>query len=182
MSFRHAFYYSCRISGSKRDVLTRDIDDRLNNLSNICAAVLVFSIRNRIHLINHRLYESLCITKHNKFLSLVGVNHNQSVQHTINHNVASHSVVNIPEDLSLSDYEISVLSKGLNFDPVANKSDEFQVKKFDESYFCRTRLNRIEWMSSLRILSSLMLRDFATFVIFLIFVLFLNPVLPLYYG
>ena len=47
----------------------------------------------------------------------------------------NHSVVTIPEDLPLSDSEVSVLSKGLNFVPVAKKSDEFQVKKDAESYF-----------------------------------------------
>ena len=81
----------------------------------------------------------MCTTKHNKFLSLVGVNHNPRVQHS-NHNVPSHSVVTIPEDLSLSDSEVSVLSKDLNIVPVANKSDEFQVKKDAESYFRRIRL------------------------------------------
>ena len=128
-----------RIMCSKRDALTRDIDDCLINLSNICPAMLVSSIRTRIHLLNRRLYESLCTTKHNKFLSLVGVNHNPRVQHS-NHNVPSHSVVTIPEDLSLSDSEVSVLSKDLNIVPVANKSDEFQVKKDAESYFRRIRL------------------------------------------
>ena len=73
-----------------------------------------------------------------KFL-LVCVNHNTRVQHN-NHHVASHSVVTIPEDLSLSEPEISVLSKGLNFVPVANKSDDFQVKKDAESFFRCTRL------------------------------------------
>ena len=123
---------------SKRDSLTRDIDVCLNNLSNVCPAVLVSSIRYHIHSLNSRLYESLRTSKLRKFTSLVGVNHH-SLTHS-NHVVSRHSVVTIPEDLPLSDSEISVLSKGLNFVPVAKKSDEFQTKKDAESYFRRTRL------------------------------------------
>ena len=122
---------------SKRDALTRNIVDCINNLSNVCPAVLVSSIRKHIHLLNGRLFESLCTTKHNKFTSLVGINHNPRVEHS---SVVSHSVVTIPEDLPLSDSEISVLSKGLNFVPVGKKSDEFQVRKDAESFFRRTRL------------------------------------------
>ena len=122
---------------SKRDARTRDIVDCINNLSNVCPAVLVSSIRKHIHLLNGRLYESLCTTKHNKFTSLVGINHNPRVEHS---SVVSHSVVTIPEDLPLSDSEISVLNKGLNFVPVGKKSDEFQVRKDAESFFRRARL------------------------------------------
>ena len=124
---------------SKRDALTRDIDVCLVNLSNICPPILVSSVRTHIHSLNSRLYESLCTTKRHKFQSLVGIYHNTRVQHN-NHHAASHSVVTIPEDLSLSEPEISVLSKGLNFVPVAKKSDDFQVKKDAESFFRRTRL------------------------------------------
>ena len=50
------------------------------------------------------------------------------------------SVFTIPDDLTLSEAEVSVLSKGLNFIPISRKTDVFQIYKDSESFFRRTRL------------------------------------------
>ena len=42
-----------------------------------------------------------------------------------------HTVVKIPEKIPLSDAEKSVLSKGLNFVPIAKKTDEFTTRLDD---------------------------------------------------
>ena len=123
---------------AKRDHVTREMAVCLSNLYSVCPAVLVSSIRNHIHTLNHRLYESVCATKRNKFMSLVGVDRACPAQ--CDSDVVRHSVVTIPDDLALSESEISVLSKGLNFVPIAKSSDEFQIKKDSESFFRRSRL------------------------------------------
>ena len=41
----------------------------------------------------------------------------------------NNTVITIPADLQLSDPEKSVLSKGLNFAPIAKRTDEFAVKQ-----------------------------------------------------
>ena len=50
------------------------------------------------------------------------------------------TVVTIPENLSLSDAEKSVLSKGLNFVPISKKLDEFSVKQDVEKFLRRVQL------------------------------------------
>ena len=50
------------------------------------------------------------------------------------------TVVTIPENLPLSDSERSVLSKGLNFVPVAKRIDEFSVKQDVEKFLRRVQL------------------------------------------
>ena len=50
------------------------------------------------------------------------------------------TVVTIPENLLLSDSEKSVLSKGLNFVPISQKTDEFSVKQDVEKFLRRVQL------------------------------------------
>ena len=122
---------------AKREALTRDIAQCITDLSNVCPLVLVTSIRSKIRELNHCLYESLSNTKRNKLASLTGVT---LTSHHHNHIDVSRSVVTIPQDLSLSDVEKSVLSKGLNFIPISKKSDQFQVNKDAESFLRRVRI------------------------------------------
>ena len=49
-------------------------------------------------------------------------------------------VFGLPENLPLSDSERSVLSKGLNFVPVAKRTDEFSVKQDVEKLLRRVQL------------------------------------------
>ena len=50
------------------------------------------------------------------------------------------TIVTIPENLLLSDSEKSVLSKGLNFVPISQKTDEFSVKQDVEKFLRRVQL------------------------------------------
>ena len=71
----------------------------------------------------------------------------QKLEQLIGPQIASHSspenlktVVTIPENLSLSDSEKSVLSKGLNFVRISKTKDEFSVKQDVEKFHCRVQL------------------------------------------
>ena len=50
------------------------------------------------------------------------------------------TVVTIPENLALTDPEKSVLSKGLNFVPIAKRTDEFSIKRDVEKFLRRVHL------------------------------------------
>ena len=52
----------------------------------------------------------------------------------------NNTVVSIPADFPLSDSEKSVLSKGLNFVPIAKRTDEFAVKQDVEKFIRRVQL------------------------------------------
>ena len=56
-----------------------------------------------------------------------------------NSNPCKQSVVTVSK-VALSESEMSVLSKGLNFIPVSKQSDEFQAKKDAENFFRRAQL------------------------------------------
>ena len=55
-------------------------------------------------------------------------------------NQNENTVVTIPENLSLSDAEKSVLSKGLNFIPIAKQTDEFTTKQDVKKFLRHVRL------------------------------------------
>ena len=50
------------------------------------------------------------------------------------------TVVTIPENLPLTDSEKSVLSRGLNFVPIAKSTDEFSVMQDFEKFLRRIQL------------------------------------------
>ena len=69
------------------------------------------------------------------------------LEHLIGPKFSSHAtfdsqntVVTIPENLPLTDSEKSVLSKGLNFVPIAKRTDEFSVKQDVEKFLRRIQL------------------------------------------
>ena len=50
------------------------------------------------------------------------------------------TVITIPENLPLTDSEKSVLSKGLNFDPITKRTNEFSIKQDLEKFLRRVQL------------------------------------------
>ena len=79
------------------------------------------------------------------FAELCGIRHHQPAEingsNTQDHHAyQSKLVVTIPDDLSLSKAEKSVLSKGLTFVPVKKSIDEYRVKADCEKFYRRLRL------------------------------------------
>ena len=99
----------------KRNKLTEQILHCRSELSKICPAVLVQSIRAKIQDANSKLFKHLHQIKAQKLDQLIGpqVTNDSSPENL-------KTVVTIPENLLLSDSEKSVLSKGLNFVPAFN--------------------------------------------------------------
>ena len=119
----------------KRDDLDRQILQCRSELSKICPAILVQSIRTKIQEVNSKLFNHLHQIKAHKLEQLTGPSN------TRDSSIESLStVVTIPENLPLSDAEKSVLSKGLNFVPISKKLDEFSVKQDVEKFLRRVQL------------------------------------------
>ena len=78
---------------------------------------------------NSKLFNHLNQIKAQKLDQLIGP---QIASHSSPENLKT--VVTIPENLSLSDSEKSVLSKGLNFVPISKTTDEFSVKQDVEKF------------------------------------------------
>ena len=104
----------------KRNKLTEQILHCRSELSKICPAVLVQSIRAKIQDANSKLFKYLHQIKGQKLDQLIGP---QITSDSSPENLKT--VVTISENLLLSDSEKSVLSKGLNFVPKSKKTDEF---------------------------------------------------------
>ena len=119
----------------KRNKLTEQILHCRSELSKICPAVLVQSIRAKIQDANSKLFKHLHQIKAQKLDQLIGpqVTNDSSPENL-------KTVVTIPENLLLSDSEKSVLSKGLNFVPISQKTDEFSVKQDVEKFLRRVQL------------------------------------------
>ena len=105
---------SIRAMCQKRDDLNKQILQCRSELSKICPAVLVQSIRTKIQEVNSKLFNHLHQIKAHKLEQLTGppISCDSSLE-------SLSTVVTIPENLSLSDAEKSVLSKGLNFVPIS---------------------------------------------------------------
>ena len=95
-----------------------------SKLSKICPVVLLNSIYAKIQELNPTLFNHLHQIKTLK------------LEHLISPKISSHAtidsqntVVTIPENLPLTDSEKSVLSRGLNFVPIAKSTDEISVKQ-----------------------------------------------------
>ena len=103
----------------KRDDLNKQILQSRCELSKICPIQEVNSkLFNHLHQIKTQKFEQLTVPPITCDSSLESLN----------------TVVTIPEHLSLSDAEKSVLSKGLNFVPISKKLDEFSVKQDVEKF------------------------------------------------
>ena len=119
----------------KRDDLNKQILQCRSELSKIFPAILVHSIRTKIQEVNSKLFNHLLQIKAQKFEQLTGppITCDLSLE-------SLNTVVTIPENLSLSDAEKSVPSKGLNFVPISKKLDEFSVKQDVEKFLRRVQL------------------------------------------
>ena len=108
----------------KRNKLSEQILHFRSELSKICPAVLVQSIRAKIQDANSKLFKHLHQIKAQKLDQLIGpqVTNDSSPQNL-------KTVVIISENLLLSDSEKSALGKGLNFVPKSKKLTNFQLSK-----------------------------------------------------
>ena len=98
-----------------------------------CPAVLVQSIRDKIQQLNSKLFQFLHQIKTQKFTNLVGPSRN--LEPPKDNQLA---VVTIPNNFPLSEPEKSVLSKGLNFVPIAIHSDEgltLETSVFESQFY-----------------------------------------------
>ena len=123
----------------KRNKLTEQILHCRSELSKICPAVLVQSIRAKIQDANSKLFKHLHQIKAQKLDQLIGP---QITSDSSPENLKT--VVTIPENLLLSDSEKSVLSKGLNFVPISKKTDKFSVKQDVEKFLRRVQLKAFQ--------------------------------------
>ena len=121
---RNIMRITIRAMCQKGDDLNKQILQCRSELSKICPAILVRSIQTKIQEVNSKLFNHLHQIKAQKFEQLTGppITCDSSLE-------SLNTVVTIPENLSLSDAEKSVLSKGLNFVPISKKLDEFSVKQ-----------------------------------------------------
>ena len=119
----------------KRDDLNKQILQCRSELSKICPAILVHSIRTKIQEVNSQLFTHLLQIKAQKFEQLTGppITCDSSLE-------SLNTVVTIPENISLSDAEKSILNKRLNFVPISKKLDELSVKQDVEKFLRRVQL------------------------------------------
>ena len=119
----------------KRIALDKQILHCRSELSKICPAILVQSIRAKIRQLNSGLFYHLHQTKTLKLQQLIGP---QITDDTTLH--SHNTVITIPENLPLTDSEKSVLSKGLNFVPITKRTNEFTIKQDVEKFLRRVQL------------------------------------------
>ena len=142
---RNLLQATVRSMTTKRDFASRDIEKHCERLQRVCSEDTFHLIRRQIHELNSRIYESLKSTMERTFAELCGIRHHQPAEingsNTQDHHAyQSKLVVTIPDDLSLSEAEKSVLSKGLTFVPVKKSIDEYRVKADCEKFYRRLRL------------------------------------------
>ena len=119
----------------KCDDLDKQILQCHSELSKICPVVLLNSILTKIQELNATLFNHLHQIKTLKLEHLIGPK--ISSHATID---SQNTVVTIPENLPPTDSEKSVLSRGLNFVPIAKNTDEFSVKQDVYTVLCRIQL------------------------------------------
>ena len=120
----------------KGQEIDQKIQTNRSELKNVCPVILVNSIRLKIHDLNSKLFQCLQDHKNQKLFELTGRDPNcnsKPLEQRCN-------VVTIPEELSLSEPEKSILGKGLNFVPLTKKTDKFTVKEDTENFLCRVKL------------------------------------------
>ena len=108
----------------KRDDFDQRIIKCRSQLYQNCPAVLVQSIRDKIQQLNCKLFQFLYQIKTQKFTNLVGPSSNREPPQ--DNQLAA---VTTPNNFPLFEPETSVLSKGLNFVPIAKRTDEYLVKE-----------------------------------------------------
>ena len=126
---RFRYVFVVRAVCQKRNDLNKQILQCRSELSKICPAILVQSIRTKIQEVNSKLFIDLHQIKAQKFEKLTGppITCDSSLE-------SLNSAVTIPENYPLSDAEKSFLSKGLNCVPISKNLDEFSVKQDVEKF------------------------------------------------
>ena len=102
-----------------------------------------YTIRGIIHDLNSELYAELQFIKNRKLQSLSPDSTQPSLDPPIltsNKELKNHLVVTIPPDLPLTDDQLSVLQRGLNFVPLSASNDEFSTRRDIELFYRRLRL------------------------------------------
>ena len=132
---RNIMRITIRAMCQKRIALDKQILHCRSELSKICPAILVQSIRAKIRQLNSGLFDHLHQTKTLKLQQLIGP---QITDDTTLH--SHNTVITIPENLPLTDSEKSVLSKGLNFVPITKRTNEFSIKQDVEKFLRRVQL------------------------------------------
>ena len=132
---RNIMRITIRAMCQKQIALDKQILHCRSELSKICPAILVQSIRAKIRQLNSGLFDHLHQTKTLKLQQLIGP---QITDDTTLH--SHNTVITIPENLPLTDSEKSVLSKGLNFVPITKRTNEFSIKQDVEKFLRRVQL------------------------------------------
>ena len=132
---RRVMRITIRAMCQKRDDLDQRIIEYRSQLYQNYPAVLVQSIRDKTQQVNSKLFQFLHQIKTQKFTNLVYPSSNLELPKD-----NQLAVVTIPNNLPLSEPEKSVLSKGLNFVPIAKRTDEFSVKQDLEEFLRRVQL------------------------------------------
>ena len=110
----------------KRIALDKQILHCRSELSKICPAILVQSIRAKIRQLNSGLFDHLHQTKTLKLQQSIGP---QITDDTTLH--SHNTVITIPENLPLT---------GLNFVPITKRTNEFSIKQDVEKFLRRVQL------------------------------------------
>ena len=122
---------------SKGYELNKQIIEFRSQLSNVCPPVLLRSLHTKFQPLNSKRFPHLEQNKKHKLENLTKLRKNRTAPlENQNH----HTVVRIPKNLTLSNAEKSVLSKGLNFVPTSKKSDKFTTRQDLEKFLCRVQL------------------------------------------
>ncbi|XP_072016901.1 uncharacterized protein [Amphiura filiformis] len=121
-----------------RTISKHDEDRRFfaNNLVNLCTRPVLYDIRAFIHEQNQRYFQCLKHVKESKIASLKQTQKKTPRNQKTNEKL----VVTIPEDLTISESERSVLAKGLKFIPINRHVDEFQIRQDAQQFYRRLRL------------------------------------------
>ena len=131
---RRVMRITIRAMCQKRDDLDQCIIECRSQLCQNCPAVLVESIRDKIQQLNSKLFQFLQQIKTQKFTNLVGPSSNLEPPKG-----NQQTVITIPNNFPLSEPEKSVLSKDLNFVPIAKRTEEFSVKQDLEKFLRRVK-------------------------------------------
>lgn len=120
---------------AKKDLFDQQMHQCKNQLSTLMYDTT--HPRHIIHSLNRKLFEFMNETKESKLLRLAP---NRYKFNTHTRPIASKMVVTIPQDLPLTDDERKVLSKGLNFIPVEERTNEFNLRRDLDAFYRRIHL------------------------------------------
>jgi hypothetical protein len=138
-STQNIFHPSSLFSRSNENQLTPSLSEEKDilkdSLKAICNISDIEEILHLIHQLNQELYIELRTTKKEKLNKL-------TPHQKRSHNTKDHlSVVTIPEDLTLSSSEHTVLSRGLKFIPSRSQVDKFTLNNDLERFYRRVKLH-----------------------------------------